>query len=170
MPGPALGEMAPSAAGDDGRAWTLDEVLAGQIRSCRREKSVAATGHVGGDGDHAETAGLGDDLAFLLWELGVEDDVANALALEDSESSSDFSIEVVPTRTGCLTSCRRVISSANGEVLFFRGAEDYVGILDAEHLAVGRDDDDFELVDLSNSAASVSAVPVMPESFLYMRK
>ena len=36
--------------------------------------------------------------------------------------------------------------------------------------AVGRDDDDVEVVDLVELGASVSAVPVMPESFLYLRK
>jgi len=41
--------------------------------------------------------------------------VAHALRLRMSESSSDFSTEVVPTSTGCLTSCRRAISSATAK-------------------------------------------------------
>ncbi len=84
MPGPATGEMAPSAA-ETARACDLaDEILAGHELGVAAEQDVgAAAGHVGGDGDHAETAGLGDDLGFLLVELGVEDDVADALALED---------------------------------------------------------------------------------------
>jgi hypothetical protein len=50
------------------------------------------------------------------------------------------------------------------------GAEDHVRVLDADERAVRRDGQHFELVDLVELGASVSAVPVMPESFLYMRK
>ena len=71
--------------GGDGAGLRLpDEVLAGHELGVAAEQDVgAAAGHVGGDGDHAEAAGLGDDLGFLLVELGVEDDVTDALALED---------------------------------------------------------------------------------------
>ena len=71
--------------GGDGAGLLLaDEVLAGHELGVAAEQDVgAAAGHVGGDGDHAEAAGLGDDLGFLLVELGVEDDVADAFALED---------------------------------------------------------------------------------------
>ena len=64
-----------------------------------------AAGHVGRDGHHAEAAGLGNDLGFTLVELGVEHDVPSHLcACRIEESSSDFSIEVVPTSTGCFCS------------------------------------------------------------------
>ena len=55
---------------------------------------------------------------------------------------------MVPTRTGWRSSCRRAISSATAKYFSFIGAEDDVGVLDAQHLAVGGDDDDLELVDL----------------------
>src|SRR5262249_15663032 len=91
----------------------------------------AAARHVGGDGDRARHAGLGDDLGLLLVIAGVEDGehlrLGGALAarIERRErvgvgkvvllpaglahhlpgrlpaSCSDFSIEVVPTSTGC---------------------------------------------------------------------
>ena len=85
----------------------------------------AAAGHVGGDGDRARHAGLGDDVGFLLVVAGVQDgehlglggavvaavSAANALGSEKSSCSqpswrsssascSDFSIDVVPTSTG----------------------------------------------------------------------
>ncbi len=50
------------------------------------------------------------------------------------------------------------------------GAVDYVGIFDTDQRPVGRNNDDFEIINLAEFVASVSAVPVMPESFLYMRK
>ncbi len=84
MPGPATGWMAPSAAGDGARELLAHEVLARHEVGVAAEQDVgAAAGHVGGDGDHAEASGLRDDLRFLLVELGVEHDVAHALALED---------------------------------------------------------------------------------------
>ena len=63
----------------------------------------AAAGHVGGDGDRAGTAGLGDDLRFALVLLGVEHFVRDAgFARAARTSSSEISIEVVPTSTGWL--------------------------------------------------------------------
>ena len=61
-----------------------DQVLAGHEVGVAAEEDVGATAsHVGGDRDHADTAGLSDDLCFLLVELGVENDVADAFTLED---------------------------------------------------------------------------------------
>ena len=83
----------------------------------------AAAGHVGGDGDRAGHAGLGDDEGFLLVIAGVQDGehfrlggtlVAGEPAMRSgrevvllpavrrsiSASCSDFSIETVPTRIG----------------------------------------------------------------------
>ena len=54
-----------------------------------------------------------------------------------------------------------------GEFFFFR-AEDDVGVVFADHGPVGRDHADVQIVDLGEPPASVSAVPVMPASFLYM--
>ena len=56
------------------------------------------------------------------------------------------------------------------EIFFLLRAVNNVRILFAQQNAIGRNDDDFEPINLSNSGASVSAVPVIPASFLYMRK
>ncbi len=42
----------------------------------------AASGHVGGDGDHPQPARLGDDPRLLLVELGVQDLVRNTPTLQ----------------------------------------------------------------------------------------
>ena len=57
-------------------------------------------------------------------------------------------MEVVPTRTGCFSVVQAGDLVGDGEVFFLRGAVDDVGVFDAQHLAVGGDDDDVELVDL----------------------
>ena len=65
-----------------------------------------------------------------------------------AESRSDFSIDTVPTSTGCLLLVQLADVVGNSLVFFFFGAIDDVGVFDAEHRLVGGDDDDFELVDL----------------------
>ena len=61
----------------------------------------AAAGHVGGDGHGARHAGLRDDLRFLLVIARIEHVVRRHWPFFSMpERSSDFSIEVVPTRTG----------------------------------------------------------------------
>ena len=70
---------------DGARAALLDQFLAGHELGVAAEQNVgAAAGHVGGDGDHAEAAGLGHDFGFALVELGVQHDVADAFAREDA--------------------------------------------------------------------------------------
>ena len=127
----------------------LDEVLAGHELGVAAEQDVGtAAGHVGGDGDHAEAAGLGDDFGFLLVELGVEDDVADALALEDVGEQLGLFDAGGADEDGLLFGVQALDLVGDGEVLFLRGAVDDVGVFDAQHLAVGGDDDDVELVDL----------------------
>ena len=149
MPGPATGWMAPSAA-ETARACLLaDEILAGHEVGVAAEEDVgSAAGHVGGDGDHAEAAGLGYDLGFLLVELGVEDDVADALALEDFGEEFGFFDACGSDQDGLLGGVEAGDLVGQGEVLFLVGAVDDVGVLDALHDAVGGGDDDVELVDL----------------------
>ena len=85
--------------------------------------------------------------ASFSWNLALRTTWRTPLRLRISESSSDFSMEVVPTRTGCfLVQARDLVG--HGEVLFLRSAIDHVGVLDAQHRAVGGNDDDVELVDL----------------------
>ncbi len=136
--------------GGDGAGLLLaDEILAGHEVGVAAEQDVgAAAGHVGGDGDHAEAAGLGDDLGFLLVELGVEDDVADAFALEDVGEELGLFDGGGADQDGLLLGVEAGDLVGDGEVLFLGGAEDDVGVFDAQHLAVGGDDDDVELVDL----------------------
>ena len=62
----------------------LHQFLAGHEFGVAAEQNVGtAAGHVGGDGDHAEPAGLGDEFSFALVQFGVEHDVADAFALKD---------------------------------------------------------------------------------------
>ena len=61
----------------------------------------AAAGHVGGDGDRARPSGLGDDLRFLLVVAGVQHVVRNAAFFSACRQLLDFSMQTVPTSTGC---------------------------------------------------------------------
>ena len=108
----------------------------------------AAAGHVRGDRDRAGAPGLGDDRRFLLVELGVEDLVLDAAALEHRGEHLGLLDADVPTRTGRPASCISTISSMSALNLAVLVAEDEVGVVLADHLAVGRDRDDLELVDL----------------------
>ena len=77
-----------------------------------------------------------DDLRFFLVELGVQNDVAHTLALQDvGEQFGLFSIDVVPTSTGCFSAWSRSISSATAKYFSFAVRIHNVGILDAKHLA-----------------------------------
>ena len=63
----------------------------------------AAAGHVGGDGDGARPAGLGDDLRLPARGSARSARCAGCLAFfSSSDSASDFSIETVPTSIGWL--------------------------------------------------------------------
>ena len=80
----------------------LAQLLVGEEVHRAAEHDVgAATGHVGGDGDRALVAGQRDDLRLVGVLLGVQHRVRDALALAAApDSSSDFSTDTVPTRTG----------------------------------------------------------------------
>ena len=61
----------------------LQALLLGHELGIAAQQNVgAAAGHVGGDGDRALASGLRDDLGFLLVILGVQDDVLDALLLQ----------------------------------------------------------------------------------------
>ena len=81
-------------------------------------------------------------------ELGVEDDVADAFALEDFAEEFGFFDAGGADEDGLLLSVEAGDLVGDGEVFFLRGAVDDVGVLDALHLAVGGGDDDVEFVDL----------------------
>ena len=126
-----------------------NEVLAGHEVGVAAEEDVgAAACHVGGDGDHAETAGLGYDFGFLLVEFGVEDDVTDAFALEDLGEELGLLDAGGADEDRLLFGVEASNLVGDGEVFFLRGAVDYVGVFQPAHDAVGGSDDDVELVDL----------------------
>ncbi len=90
------------------------QLLLGEALGVAAEQDVDATsGHVGGDGDAVRTAGLRDDVRLALVLLRVEHRVRRCRACSSSRDSfSDFSTEIVPTRTGCPASNRSAMSSA----------------------------------------------------------
>ena len=135
--------------GDCAGGFTLDEVLLGhEFRVAAEEDVGTTTGHVGGDGDHAEAAGLGYDFGFLLVEFCVEDDVADGLALEDLGEEFGLFDAGGTDEDRLLGGVETLDFVGYGEVFFLGGAEDDVGVFDALHDAVGGDDDDVELVDV----------------------
>ncbi len=119
------------------------EVLTCHELSVAAEEDVGtAASHVGGDGDHAKTTGLSDDLGFLFVELGVEDDVTDAFALEDLGEKLGFFDRRGADEDGLLFSVEAGDLVSDRKVFLLRGAVDDVGVFDAEHLAVGGGDDD----------------------------
>ena len=127
----------------------LHQFLAGHEFGVAAEQNVGtAAGHVGGDGDHAKAACLGDDLGFALVQLGVEHDVADALALQDGGEALGFFNRYGADQHRLLALVQAADVVGDGLVFFLLGAVDDVGIFDAQQRLVGGDDDDFELVDL----------------------
>ena len=125
------------------------EALRGEPGRVAAEQDVrAAAGHVRGDRHRAGSAGLGDDPRLLLVELGVEDLVLDAAPLEHRRQhlgllDADRADEDRPA--GLLHLDDLVDERVELGLLV---AEDEVGVVVADHRAVGRDGDDLELVDL----------------------
>ena len=123
--------------------------LGGEAGRVATEQDVgAAAGHVGGDRHRAGPAGLGDDPRFLLVELGVEDLVLDAAPLEHrgqhlgllDRHRADEDRPALLLHLDDLVDQRVEL----GRLV----AEDEVRLVLADHLAMGRDRDDLELVDL----------------------
>ena len=127
----------------------LVERLRGEAGRVAAEQDVrAAAGHVGRDRDRAGAAGLRDDAQFLLVELGVEDLVRDAAPLEHGRQHLGLldghgADEDRPALLGHLDDL-----VDQGVELGRLVAVDEVGLVLADHLAVGRDRHDLELVDL----------------------
>jgi len=134
--------------GDGAGGFALDEILLGHEFGVAAQQNICpAACHVGGDRDHAEAAGLGYDFCFLLMELGVENYVADVLALEDVGEKLGLFDAGGADQDGLLGGVEALDFVGYGEVFFFGRAEDDVRVFDALHDAVGGDDDDLELVD-----------------------
>ena len=126
-----------------------DDVQAAGIGDTLTEHDVGATtGHVGRDGDASVLTGVGDDVGFLLVQLGVEDGVlhtdlvehaAQPLALLDARRADEDGLSLL-VPVGDLLDHRSVFG-----VLPF---VDQVGLIETHHRPVRRDRDHLELVDL----------------------
>ena len=103
-------------------------------------------------------------LAFSTWQV-----IPRRFSM--SLSSSDFSMDTVPTSTGRPCLDRSTRSAANGVELGLFGCVYEIGGVVADHGPVSGDDHHLQLVESwHSSSASVDAVPVMPDSFPYIRK
>jgi hypothetical protein len=125
------------------------EGLLGQVLDVAAEHDVhAAAGHVGGDGDGAEPAGLGDDVRLAFVVLGVEDRVLDAalvqqprdpLGLLDGDGADQDRLALA-VAVGDLVDQRVELGRL--------GLVDDVAVVGAAHRLVGGDLDDAELVDV----------------------
>ena len=102
--------------------------------------------------------------------LGVQHDVLDAFFLQQLGKALGFLDRSRAHQHGLAGVVQLLDFVGSREILFFFGAVNDVRILHAQHRLVGGNDDHFEAVNLVEFRASVSAVPVMPASFLYMRK
>ena len=108
----------------------------------------AASGHVGGDGDHAWTAGLSDDLRFAFVLFGVQHAVLDLAALQ-------FGGEAFGGFDGSGAHQHRLARLGggldfldDGIELFVLGHVDQIVSVVANHRLVGGHDDDVQAVDL----------------------
>jgi hypothetical protein len=123
--------------------------LLGQVLDVAAEHDVdAATGHVGGHGDGAEPAGLGDDVGLALVVLGVEDlgldppllqQAVDPLRLLDGDGADQHRLAAV-VALGDLVD--------QGLELGLLALVDHVAVVLADHRLVGRDLDHAQLVDV----------------------
>ena len=82
------------------------------------------------------------------WNLALRVSCAMPRRLSRVDRISDFSTLTVPTRTGRPTSCISTISSMSALNFAFSSRKTRSGEVVADHLLVGRDGHDLELVDL----------------------
>ena len=109
----------------------------------------AATGHVGGDRHCSGPAGLGDDKRLLLMVAGVEHVVRELVLLEDLGQRFRF-LDTDRADQHRLLALPAIEHLLDDRVVFLTcRAIDLVIAVGAAHLLVGRDLDDFELVDVA---------------------
>ena len=74
-----------------GHILALAKIRKGHVLGVAAQDDIGtASGHVGGNGDGPEFTGLRDDLRFLFMELGVQNDVLDALPLEHAGEQLGF--------------------------------------------------------------------------------
>ena len=108
----------------------------------------AAARHVGGDGDGAGLAGLGDDLRFLLVIARIQHIVRNVHALQHAGEDFRF-LDRGGADEDRLSALARILDDGDDRLVFFAGgAIDLVVLVLAGDRHVGRDLDDVEPVDV----------------------
>ena len=128
--------------------FPIEDLLEHEVGIAAQENVGAAARHVRGDGDGAFASGLGDDLGFALVLLGVEDVVFDAVpAQEAGEPLGLFDgNRADEDRLAALVAVLDLFD--DGGKLFFLRPVDDVGVVQPDHLAIGRDHVDVEIVDL----------------------
>ena len=96
----------------------------------------------------ALASGLRDDFGFALVELGVQHDVLDAFLLQQLGKPLRFFYRSSTDQHRLALDCKLLDLVGGREIFLLLGAVDDVGILDAQHLLVGRNHHDFQLVDL----------------------
>ena len=135
---------------DFGRVEPLTmEDLGRQTGRVAAEEDVhAAPGHVRGDRHGARAAGLGDDARLLLVELGIEDLVGHAAALQLLTQALALLDARRADEHGPAAIAHLLDLVDEGVPLRRLSAVDEVRHVLADHRPVGRDRDDLEAVDL----------------------
>ena len=82
---------ASSGAASGSTPFLLQHLLGEELGVAAEQDVGAAAGHVGGDGDRALAAGLGDDLRLALVVLGVEHVVRDPALLEQLRAAAPTS-------------------------------------------------------------------------------
>ena len=154
------------------RSVRIDFLLHAHLDVAAELDVGAAAGHVGGDGDRARDAGLGDDQGLLLVEAGVEDgEILRRLAgvrrgierlqrvgLGEVDLLVAVPLEHFAERLGLLDRCRAdqhrlhlgvggLDLAHDGAHLFVGGAIDLVVLVETRDRLIGRNLDDDQLVD-----------------------
>ena len=119
------------------------------LRNAAAEHDIGtAACHVRGNRHSARTAGFGNDLGFTLVLLRVEDVMRNAFLLHQvAEELGIFNrCRTDEDRLAARVAVLHVLH--NGVVLFLRGLEDLILLIDTDHRTVGRDHDGFQAVNV----------------------
>ena len=131
-----MGLMAPSATLMARALALLHQFLAGHEFRVAAEQNVGtAAGHVGGDGDHAEAACLGDDSASRSWNLALSTTCLTPLRWQDGGEALGFFDGGGADQHGLLLLVQLAMSSAAALYFSFSVRIDDVGILNAQHAA-----------------------------------
>src|SRR5882762_9564815 len=123
-------------------------LLRHEFRIAAQKDVGAPARHVGGDSDHVLAACLRYDLSFFLVILGVQDDVADIFLFQQLGKPLRFFDGRGTNQYGSAVCIHFLNIVGGGKVFFALGAVDDVRVFEAEHLHIGGDDRDFELVNL----------------------